>query len=526
MKKYIHYILIFTILPLIVMSCDDFLDVEPDNRTNLETEENINRMLISVYPSSHYNILTELMSDNADDRGARYDDFDDNIDFLKEVYFWKDIKENDSDGIESLWTTYYNAIASSNYIIQAIENMGEPKNMMPQKGEALIARAYNHFTLVNIFSMHYKAGSTDLGIPYMTEPTNSVNPEVDRSTVEEVYKKIEKDIEDGLLLINDELHSAKEAYKYHFNRNSAYALAVRFYLYSGNYPKVIEYANKVLEEDPASMMRNWVYQSSTSDGVIASTRFTDSSLPCNFLIASPSSSAGLFFGPYNVGVRFSFHQGIASTELPRNSLSPWYNPATGTGFPYLGIYTLSATQKSFSFKLGYYFEYTDKVNGIGYRRSVFPLFTAEEVLLSRAEAYAMTGEFDKATADLAIFSKAFINGGKIAIRSDIHSLYSEMPYYSTKAPTPKKKLNVPNIEDGSEKESFIHCILFARRILLLHEGLRWFDIKRFGIEIERRAYDEFTGVYTQQDILKKDDKRRAVQVPQEVIQGGLVPNPR
>lgn len=36
------------------------------------------------------------------------------------------------------------------------------------------------------------------------------------------------------------------------------------------------------------------------------------------------------------------------------------------------------------------------------------------------------------------------------------------------------------------QENFIHCILHIRRITTLHEGMRWPDIKRYGILIYRR----------------------------------------
>ena len=52
------------------------------------------------------------------------------------------------------------------------------------------------------------------------------------------------------------------------------------------------------------------------------------------------------------------------------------------------------------------------------------------------------------------------------------------------------------------------------------EGGRWFDIKRFDIEITHEAYQ--TGAT---DVLARRDLRRAVQIPEEVISYGwfLIP---
>ena len=54
----------------------------------------------------------------------------------------------------------------------------------------------------------------------------------------------------------------------------------------------------------------------------------------------------------------------------------------------------------------------------------------------------------------------------------------------------------------------------------IHEGLRWQDIKRYGIEISHNR----DGLAN--DILKVDDPRRAMQLPQDVINAGLEANPR
>ena len=45
-------------------------------------------------------------------------------------------------------------------------------------------------------------------------------------------------------------------------------------------------------------------------------------------------------------------------------------------------------------------ELTDMTNGIGYLHVMYPALTTDEILLTRAEAYAMKGKYDKALADL------------------------------------------------------------------------------------------------------------------------------
>ena len=46
------------------------------------------------------------------------------------------------------------------------------------------------------------------------------------------------------------------------------------------------------------------------------------------------------------------------------------------------------------------FEYTDKLAGTGYVHTIDPVFTGDETLLCRAEAYIRKGDFDKGIADM------------------------------------------------------------------------------------------------------------------------------
>ena len=55
----------------------------------------------------------------------------------------------------------------------------------------------------------------------------------------------------------------------------------------------------------------------------------------------------------------------------------------------------------------------------------------------------------------------------------------------------------------------------------MHEGLRWFDIKRFQIPVTH-VLQNGTPI-----TLEADDDRKVLQIPQAAIDvGGLEPNPR
>lgn len=95
--------------------------------------------------------------------------------------------------------------------------MGNPTSLNPQKGEALLCRAYAHFLLANIFCEAYDPATAvaKLGIPYVTEPETTVTVSYERGTLAETYQKIEADLLEGLPLIEDNVYSVP---KYHLTR--------------------------------------------------------------------------------------------------------------------------------------------------------------------------------------------------------------------------------------------------------------------------------------------------------------------
>ena len=528
MKKY--YILLLPLLSVIYLSsCDKYLDVDPDNRAEVDNKEKIAGMLVSAYPTSTFCFITEMASDNAD-RMDKYIQYDNRR--QEEFFYWKDATEISTDTPHVLWQACYKAIASANQALDAIKKLGnDDGSLNTQKGEALMCRAYAHFVLVNVFCMHYgSASSTDPGVPYMEAPETTVNPKYERGTVAGVYAKIEADIEEGLPLINDDEF---KVLRYHFNKKAAYAFAARFFLYYRKYDKVISYASEVLGGDPVSALRNW------GDAAIVSTTydvrgnaFVDSDNKANLLLIPTYSLWGRHDGPYYTGCYYIHNNTISAYETDR-SVGPWGNGSVANTYKSRAIYL--TVDKVCNYKIKEFFEYTDPVQGIGYAHIVHPVFTTDETLLCRAEAYVMTKEYDKACDDLSLFMRNYSNG-TILTRENMNAFYENLEYYqpgydaATKIPlaTPKKKLNPDFVVEQGEQENLIHCVLHIRRILTRSEGLRWFDVKRYGIEIYRRSITENNSkpITPDLDFLAADDLRRAIQLPMDVINAGLPANPR
>lgn len=524
MNKYIASALILGASAVTFTACDDFLDTMPDNRTTLDNDDKIEKMLTSAYPDHDYSTVLELISDNCDDFGDRcpspgrwYDN----------TFKWNDEMESDNSSAKNIWETSYNGIAVTNEVLDAIGEPSSEKQRM-YRSEALLCRAYHHFILASVFCQAWTQNAEKApGLPYMDHSETQLAPKYERGNLKDFYEKIQVDLEEGLKNVSDSYYSVP---KYHFNVRAAYAFATRFYLFTEQWEKAIEAANKCLGSTPASLLRDWATMGAMTQNQDAiADAYIDASAPCNFLLITGYSSLGLIFGQYAFCGRYNHGAPVALNET--TSCNNIYGGPRMLRQSVIHVPN-GSFDKYFFWKMPYKFEYTDLVAGIGYRHSVIPIFTADETLLNRAEAYVMTKQYDLAAADLTMWMKAITTSSMTLTPENITSFYNaaEYSYKNKEKPlgTIKKHLNPAFAIDaeGSVQECMLQCVLGFRRIETLAQGNRWWDIKRYGIEIPRRLLDASFGIEKAYDWLTVDDPRRAIQIPQDVRDAGLDANPR
>ncbi len=517
-------------------ACDDFLDAAPDERVTIDSPEKVSLLLVDAYPGANLSGLCEFSSDNVvdnnspDENGMRYNlSYFDRQDL--EAYSWEDVVSNmDTESPSYLWEAYYHSIAVANEALKAIAEMeaqGRGDEVQAQKGEALMCRAYNHFLLANLFSMHYageEASKQIPSVPYMDKVEDKVLVNYEREPLQSVYAKIEKDILDGYPLINDGSYSVP---KYHFNKKAAAAFAARFYLYKRDYVNAEKWATEALggeSGNPAGMMRTfWSKTFTTPDALVAA--YTSAQEQSNLMLVATYST---FFR--RRGERFALNREAKdatiycegptwSTALTNYYCHPCYSGK---------IYVRGSQEYGLFFPKSYeIFEYTDKVAGIGFVHIVRCEFTAEEVLLTRAEARIWQNNLTGALEDLRTWDES---RQKIPVAVNFPQLTDERIrdfYKEDKGGFGiVKPLNIDRVNPVDGKalnaniEPYLQCVLHFRRIETIDDGLRWFDIKRYGIEITHKI-----GA-TRIEHLTWNDPRRAFQIPAEVIAAGFAPNDR
>ncbi|MCR5077469.1 MAG: RagB/SusD family nutrient uptake outer membrane protein [Prevotella sp.] len=528
-KRTIYSVLAIALAGMTLSSCSDKLDTMPDNRTVLDSEEKIADLLTRSYPQNSNILLTELMSDNADYFGTRIQWGDVAGD---QMYFWQDFTESGNDSPENLWMEYNKCVAQANQALADIDKLGGPttKALTNSYGEALLIRAYNNFLLANVFCMPYnsKTSSKDLGIYYSTkvERLDARNP---RGTVADVYASIAADIEKGIPMINDNFKVAK----YHFNKRAAYAFAARFYLYYEKWDKAVDYADRLIGSSVSGQLRDYralselpFSDSETVNKVCEAYCAADAN--CNLLITVPISEAGMALGAWKTYKRYSHDNYLADNETI-NAIGSLFSCR-----PVMRGFTMrSADADGVMFpKLPREIEWKDQVAGTGYLHTMNVEFSVDETLLVRAEALTMLGRYAEAAADLTAWLRNYYNTSATLTPENIKQAFDNLAYSYADADkfvgTPKKHLHPAFAIDaeGSVQESMLQCVLDFRRIETLHQGLRWFDVKRYNIEIPRREMGRNGRPSKNIDWLKQNDPRQAVQMPISIQEAGIELNPR
>lgn len=545
-----RYLSIFAIFAALAFtSCNDFLDKNPDTRVELVNVEQLRQLLIDGYTNESYAVVGELSSDNIIDNnspsneGVRY-----NLGSYSladdEIYAWEDVRAaTDNDSPSGIWNGCYHAIAVANAVLEKGEALiadgtlstDDRAKLDAVMAEAHLTRAYHHFLLVNIFCMPYgKTSATDQGVPYTTKPETTVNPHYERGTVAQDYEMIEKDLVAGLAKVSDLYY---EQPKYHFNKQAAYAFAARFYLFKREYEKVIEYANLCFEGyDPAALMNDIWGKAGAYYYISDMGRYyTNVARPGNFLNISTYSTWWRRFvssGRYacNREAKRATIQGPGPTWENcrwRNSkgevfsMHPCFNGFCGS------IYGDSEYGTYFAGNMCEQFEYTDKIQSIGYCHVVRSEFTAEETLLCRAEAKAFMNDFEGCVADLKIWDEAHKKGvastsSMVEMTADvIEKFYAQdTEGYGIVKPIHIDEVCASNYPLTEANLPYVQACQHIRRIQLVHTGARWFDIKRFGLSIEHNV--GLSGTRK----LEVLDPRYAIQIPTEVLGAGMEPTTR
>lgn len=344
-----------------------------------------------------------------------------------------------------IWKTYYQFILNANLILELLEKNFKGSTVALAshiKGEALCIRAWSHFQLVQYYAKRYAGGTTNnqLGVPYREA---SEATKIPRNTVEEVYAKINSDLDLAITLL--EGYKAKEIT--HYTQQVAYGLKARVALVQQKYDIAAENAVKSIEKAEKNghqLMR----KNELNNGFSSITTTTGDAL----YAAKTLNDQTVYFYSFYAYMSWNFNSSSVRTGIKCISQSTydlmsesdlrrqWWDPTGKADVPASSYNKRVYQNRKFTARAT-----SDVVGDIAFMR-------LSEIYLITSEAYARTGESENA-------------------KKYFHTFVAERdPAYT---------------DSGNTGEALAEEIMTHRRIELWGEGFRWFDLKRLNIPCER-----------------------------------------
>ena len=285
--------------------------------------------------------------------------------------------------------------------------------------------------------------------------------------------------------------------------------------------------------NPSTSLRKWASMSANTINTLLNA-YNDEKAACNYLLLTTYSLQDRMLSAcryainsgankVNVKMARTGKDSVVSVPASKDLVYEGGGPNWSGRVPAFDgkIYRWGAGSEygSWLFRVYEYFEYTNKIAGIGYVHIIYQPFTAEETLLCRAEAKLYMGDRAGALQDLQAWTASKM------IDSELTQNGINRKYGGTAANNiyvndmhPDKMSSEFKVLTGDDL-NVLNCILHFRRIETMFEGLRWFDIKRYGITVTH-VYRAPTDYNATCDVLEWNDARRVVQIPYNAIDAG------
>lgn len=409
-----------------VVSCKKELDTTPPTSlVELKTFNDIRSALLGSYSgfksSNYYN--NTAASGTGSGWSALPDLMgDDMVEALESLGNWRTFSEMtyaaDNGAIQGIFSQPYEIISRVNNVLSAITPFETGDNADEAKrirAQALAIRAHAHFDLLRYFAPEYARNSAKPGVAYVTtfDPLKPFASLPVRNTIKEDYDFIYKDLNDALVAFRQGGNTENNGSRNYIDSAVVYAMKARVDYYAADWTAAINSATVALALRPLT----------NSAGFIATFSAADEAAPSTEVYWAIPSDGTLRPGGALNGSGPNYRVSSAMSAILQSQGGAYVNAGV-TRFNREGVGGFMRTLLW-------------KYPGI---RS-FKVFRAGEMMLIRAEAKQRRGD---ATALM-----------------DLNALRTNR-----------------GVATGTETgAALLSAILLQRRVELLGEGFRWFDLK-------------------------------------------------
>jgi hypothetical protein len=259
MKKNIIVLLVSVIALTGTMSCNDWLDLEPDNRVVVKEGSGIgslseaNGRLNALYAMLRsYYLYGARMTYYGDALG---EDMMARTGTMRTANYYT-FRFTEDNSPSTFWNSYYEIINNVNTLLSGIDGLtglgaADETIRKDYKGQALTIRALAYFDLTRLYGYPYqKDNGASLGVPLVDHPVDA-NNKPERNTVAECYTFFIKDLTDAIPLLNEAKNNGK------FNKWTSMQLLSRAYLYKGDDANALATAKAAITGAEGKTYRLW-----------------------------------------------------------------------------------------------------------------------------------------------------------------------------------------------------------------------------------------------------------------------------
>lgn len=255
--------LILLLLSVFVISCDDELDLQPEDQLTLDVSFSNKETALGVLTGAYSAAQQDDVLNGTRQSYADY--MADNAQFVGSFTTFQQISEfnqlSDNTSIQALWDDNYEVIGATNLVIKYIPTVEDVNFTEEEKNQAVaeakFLRALIHFNMANIFAQPYSLNNGDTpAVPLITEPFDAEVQFPSRATLGQVYDQVEADLLDAAAVLDDSDNTRA-------TKGAAEGLLSRLYLYKGQYDKAAEYADNVIQNSAYSLASDYSFYNTT-----------------------------------------------------------------------------------------------------------------------------------------------------------------------------------------------------------------------------------------------------------------------
>jgi hypothetical protein len=238
-------------LATLFTSCDDYLDTVPSKGENEVL--NSGKQIDALFNSSDiFNTKVSYAIASSDDINVMPEMYDQmgwmGDSYLNGYVFGIADAANAQYGDE-VWESEYNKVFTANLVINEIDNVEglTEQQRTDYLAQAHFTRALAYWNLVQTYCMPYADETKgDLGLPL--KQTTSYEENVNRATLQETYDLIEADLTEAMKTSQTAIGS-----RWRVSVPAVQAMMARFYLFTQQYDKAADHAQKALQCPDATL---------------------------------------------------------------------------------------------------------------------------------------------------------------------------------------------------------------------------------------------------------------------------------